>query len=164
MIATLLVTQGRLAEELYEAGRRIAGELPNLRALCLDWEDDLEGARTKMRRAISELDTEQGLLILADMYGSTPCNAALTFLAPGEVEVLAGVNLPMVVRLGCLAGHLSEPTAAADWLRGKAQKSICQASEIPSASVRCPNLGALACEGAEEPRRAPAGIQGEDDG
>jgi len=131
MIATLLVTQGGLAEELYRAGQKIAGALPNFGIVSLGWSDDLETARQKIRAGAADLQAEDGLLILVDMYGSTPCNAALPLQEAGKVEILTGVNLPMVVRLGCLTNPLTTLSEAAEWLRGKGQGSICRA-QAPS--------------------------------
>jgi PTS system mannose-specific IIA component len=130
MYSVLIVSQGHLARELLAGGRKIAGALPSFAALDLGWEDDLETARGKVRRAAERLPSEAGLLILVDLYGGTPCNAALGLLAPGRVEILTGVNLAMVVRLGCVAGQGRTVEEAAAWLQAKGQSSICRASQM----------------------------------
>ena len=126
MYSVLIVSQGRLAEELLAGGRKIAGDLPNFEALELAWDDDLDAARRKVKQTAERLLGEQGLLILVDMFGGTPSNAALGLLEPGRVEILTGVNLPMVVRLGCLAGQHRTVGEAAEWLQVKGQGSICR--------------------------------------
>jgi len=99
MIGKLILTHGGLARELVSAAQVISGRLNGFEALSLDWNDTFEEARAKVRAAIERLDEGQGVLILTDMYGGTPSNVAVTFLESGKVEVLTGVNLPMVLRL-----------------------------------------------------------------
>lgn len=130
MFATLIVSHGGIANELLLAGRTITGELPGFAAITLAWEDDLETAREKIRRGLDRLDRRDGVLILVDMFGSTPCNAALSFLEPEQVEIVTGVNLPMVVRLGCLSGTTMPLGEAAAWLQLKGQGSICRPSTM----------------------------------
>lgn len=130
MFGVVIVSQGGLAREILDAGRRIAGELPEFTAVSLGWEESLEGAREEIRRAVRERDSGDGVLILVDMFGSTPCNAALPLLEPGRVEIVTGVNLPMVVRLGCLERDPPAVAAAAAWLQAKAQASVCRPSDM----------------------------------
>jgi PTS system mannose-specific IIA component len=102
-------------------------------ALSLDWEDSFEAACDKMRVAVDELPVDSdGLLILTDIYGGTPSNVALTLRRPGRVEVVSGVNLPMVVRLGCRVkpGMTLEQTA--EWIGSKARASICHGEARPN--------------------------------
>jgi len=131
MIGVLIVTHGGLAAELLAAGERIAGPLPNFRALTLDWSDGLEVAKQRIQRAIDEMEQEDGVLLLTDMFGDTPSNAALACCVPGRVEMLSGANLPMVVRLGCtrqMNGTLAE---VARWLEVKARRSIQRSGSVP---------------------------------
>jgi mannose/fructose-specific phosphotransferase system component IIA len=139
MYSVLIVSQGHLAGELLAGGRKIAGNLPNFEALELAWEDDLDAARRKVRTAAERLAGEDGLLILVDMYGGTPCNASLSLLDPGRIEILTGVNLPMVVRLGCLTEQSRRLGEAAEWLQAKGQGSICRPSQMgrPAAATPC---------------------------
>src|SRR5262249_45656175 len=120
MIGKLILTHGGVARELLAAARTINGELSGFEALALDWNDSFEEARLKLRTAIERLDQGRGVLVLPDMFGSTPCNVALTFLEPGGVEVLTGVNLPMVLRLACQGVEETGVADAARWLQGKA--------------------------------------------
>jgi PTS system mannose-specific IIA component len=138
MYSVLILSQGRLAGELLAGARKIAGELANFAALELDWEDSLETARLKVREAAERQLGEEGLLILVDMFGGTPFNAALALLEPGRVEILAGVNLPMVVRLGCLAGQTRSVGEATLWLQAKGQGSICRATPASQEEWRKP--------------------------
>ena len=98
----LVVTHGRLAEELVAAARRIVGDLPRLAAVVLDWDDDVGDARRRVEQAIKELGSDGRALILNDMFGGTPSNVALSFLEDGRVDVVSGVNLPMLIKFANL--------------------------------------------------------------
>ena len=102
-------------------------------ALSLDWEDSFEAACEKLRRAVQTLPLDSdGLLILTDIYGGTPSNVALTLREPGRVEVVSGVNLPMVVRLGCRAESGMTLEEMAEWIGRKARASICRGEARPN--------------------------------
>ncbi|HBL30179.1 MAG TPA: PTS fructose transporter subunit IIA [Acidobacteria bacterium] len=131
MIGKLILTHGGLARELLAAAQIISGRSNGFEALSLDWNDTFDEARTKVREAIGRLDEGQGVLILTDMYGGTPSNVAGTFLSAGKVEVLSGVNLPMVLRLACQASEEPADLAGmARWLQNKGQRSHCLGSEM----------------------------------
>ncbi|MEM9292377.1 MAG: hypothetical protein AAGD01_11905 [Acidobacteriota bacterium] len=124
----LLLSHGNLACELLDSARKIAGDLPEFTALCLSWGDSPEAAAEKLSQALEAGRQDGwGSLILVDVYGSTPFRTAQGFQRPGEVEIVTGVNLPMVVRLGCLAGKQLSLEETADLLVVKGQKSICRA-------------------------------------
>lgn len=130
MIGKLILTHGGLARELLSAAQTISGRLSNFEAVSLDWNDGLEEAKAQISAALARLDQGQGVLILTDMYGGTPCNVATGFHQPGKVEILTGVNLPMVLRLACQSiedGNLSD---VAHWLQAKAQRSLCLVSDM----------------------------------
>ena len=130
MIGKLILTHGGLARELLSAAQTISGRLSGFEAISLDWNDGLEEAKAQIGAAITRLDEGQGVLILTDMYGGTPCNVATAFHEPGKVEILTGVNLPMVLRLACQSvddGNLSD---VAHWLQAKAQRSLCLVSDM----------------------------------
>lgn len=134
MIGKLILTHGGLARELLAAAQVISGRLSSFEALSLDWNDSFEEAKAKVRTAIDHLEEGQGVLILTDMYGGTPSNVAVTFLQPGRVEVLSGVNLPMVLRLACQQNE--EPADLAEmarWLQTKGQRSHCLGSDMQPA-------------------------------
>jgi len=130
VIGVLLVTHGRLAEELLAAAERIAGPLPNFRALALDWSEGLDDARAKIRVAVAELDRGDGVLVLSDMFGDTPSNAALACCEEGRVELISGANLPMVVRLPCTRTGSLPLAEVARWLEIKGRRSIRRASRV----------------------------------
>lgn len=130
MVGTLILSHGGLADELLKAGRTIAGGLPGFEAVSLDWGESFEQAQGKIRNSLDRLDEGEGVLILTDMFGGTPCNIALTFLEPGKVEIVTGVNLPMVVRLGCLGCREKPLSEVARWLRDKSRGSICVATDV----------------------------------
>jgi PTS system mannose-specific IIA component len=137
----LIVAQGRLAHELLAAAETIAGSLPRFRALSLDWSEGLDRARQRIAAEIAALDDGSGVLVLTDVFGSTPTNAAMAEAVPGKVEVLSGVNLPMVLRLGCSATPPVPLEETARWLEIKARRSISRARgpkpAAPSGSRGC---------------------------
>lgn len=124
MIGKLIVSHGRLAEELLAAARAITGDVPGFRALALDWAEGSEEARERIGREVDALDDGHGVLILTDMFGDTPCNAALSHCRPGRVEVVSGVNLPMVVRLAWASAEMTDVEELASWIIGKGRASI----------------------------------------
>lgn len=130
MIGTLILSHGNLADELLSAARTISGELEGFAALSLDWSDGFDEAQARIEEAIEQLDQGGGVLVLTDMFGGTPCNVALTFLKPGRVEIVTGVNLPMVVRLACRGQREKPVQEVARWLREKGRTSICLASDV----------------------------------
>jgi PTS system mannose-specific IIA component len=136
MIGVLIVTHGGLAAELLSAGETIAGELPNFRALSLDWSEGIDEARRRIEAEVDLLDRGDGVLILTDMFGDTPSNAALGLREDGRVEVVSGVNLPMIVRLGCTVAGEQRLEDAARWLEIKGRRSICRAGALDRAPFR----------------------------
>ena len=133
MLQILVLTHGPLGKVLLESARTIAGETPNVSALVLEWGDTFEQAQEKVRAELDRLDAGEGVLVLTDMYGGTPFNVARNLVRPGRVEIVTGVNLPMVLRLSCL--NHGEPSLgeAAEWIQGKGQQAICQCTEAPPA-------------------------------
>lgn len=127
MVSTLILTHGGLARELLAAAETIAGTLPSFRTLCLDWNEGPDVAVRKARLIIEELDDGDGVIILTDMYGGTPNNVALRLREPDRVEVISGVNLPMVLRLGCRSGGGCESMQVGElarWLESKGRASV----------------------------------------
>ena len=135
MVGVLILTHGDLAKELLASACKIAGELKNFAALPLSWSDGVEKAQERVGSALAHLDNGEGVLVLTDIFGGTPSNIAMAFRKPGEVEVISGVNLPMVVRLGCLKATAASGEMTleemATWICDKAQTSICCSSELP---------------------------------
>jgi PTS system mannose-specific IIA component len=107
MIGLVLVTHGRLAEEFRSALEHVVGPQTQLATVSIGADDDLEGRRSDIMAAVTEVDSGDGVVILTDMFGGTPSNLAISLLESGRVEVLAGVNLPMLVKLARIRGDSS---------------------------------------------------------
>jgi len=128
MIGTLVVTHGKLATELVNAAKMIVGELANMQAISIGWNDDVNEARERIRTSLKQIDHGHGVLILTDMFGGTPTNISLTFLEKGRTEIITGVNLPMLIKV---AGTTeTDLQAVAQKVRAQGQKSIYVASEV----------------------------------
>jgi mannose PTS system EIIA component len=106
-IAGVIVTHGHLAGELLAAAEMIIGPVSHITAVSIGWHDDVEAARDEVQRAIARVSQKAGVLLLTDMFGGTPTNIASMFLEEGSVEVLTGVNLPMVIKLATQTGQES---------------------------------------------------------
>ena len=98
-VGVVVVSHGQLACELLNAAEMIVGELPQFTAVSIGWHDDVDVAREAIERAIRKVDGGRGVLVLTDMFGGTPANLGLTFLEAGRIEVITGVNLPMLIKL-----------------------------------------------------------------
>jgi len=123
----LVVTHGGLAFELVRALEKIVGQVEGLRALTIGWDDDLPAARKAVEQAISEVDPGGGVLILTDMFGGTATNVTLAFLRHG-VEIVTGVNLPMLIKFANIRDKCSLDEAAAR-IKEQGQRSIAIATE-----------------------------------
>jgi len=99
MIGALVVTHGHLGQELVAAAEMIVGEISHIQAVTIGWHDDVNDAQVEIEKRISEVESGSGVLILTDMFGGTPSNIALSFHNPETVEVLTGVNLPMIIKI-----------------------------------------------------------------
>ena len=133
MIGLILVTHGRLAEEFLVALEHVVGPQAQVATIAIGPRDDMEGRRKEIAAAIKQVDTGQGVVILSDLFGGTPSNLAISLLDTGHVEVIAGVNLPMLIRLDsarkCM--NVKDAVAAA---REAGRKYISVASEVLEAS------------------------------
>ena len=98
-VAGVIVSHGQLAGELLAAAEMIVGPISHIAAVSIGWHDDVEAARDEVQRAITRVSQKGGVLLLTDMFGGTPTNIASMFLEEGSVEVITGVNLPMVIKL-----------------------------------------------------------------
>ena len=99
MIGLVLVTHGKLATEFVTAMEHVVGPQPAVIAVCIGADDDMETRRADIARAIIEADSGKGVIVLTDLFGGTPSNLAISLMQPGSVEVIAGINLPMLIRL-----------------------------------------------------------------
>jgi PTS system mannose-specific IIA component len=105
MIGMVLVTHGRLAAEFIAALEHVVGAQKQVAAICIGAEDDMEARRQDILRRISEVDTGDGVVLLTDMFGGTPSNLAISVMDRPRIEVVAGVNLPMLIKLASLRQH-----------------------------------------------------------
>ena len=106
-VAGVIVTHGHLAGELLAAAEMIVGPISHIAAVSIGWHDDVDAAREEVQRAISRVTQQKGVLLLTDMFGGTPTNIASMFLEEGLVEVITGVNLPMVIKLATASAEES---------------------------------------------------------
>ena len=94
----IIVSHGQVATELLAAAETVVGPQRHIAAVSIGWHDDVEMAKDEIARAINQVGSGAGVLIMTDMFGGTPTNISAMFLKPGEVEIVTGVNLPMVIR------------------------------------------------------------------
>ena len=111
MIGMVLVTHGRLAAEFIAALEHVVGPQTHIAAVCIGPEDDMEQRRADILKAAEEVDTGDGTILLTDMFGGTPSNLAISVLDRANVEVIAGVNLPMLIKLASVRGTAKLPAA-----------------------------------------------------
>lgn len=129
MIGVVVVTHGQLATELVNAAEAIVGDLPTFTAVSIGWHEDVQDARDDIAAAIARVQSPEGVLLLTDMFGGTPSNLGITFLEPNRLEVVTGVNLPMLIK----AANLREPhdlTEIARQLREHGRNAIWVASDL----------------------------------
>jgi len=129
MIGTLVVSHGHLARELVAAAEMIVGEISYIQAVSIGWHDDVNDARKEIEKRITEVDQGSGVLILTDMFGGTPSNIAFSFHEPEKIDVVTGVNLPMIIKIANQKeGDTVETLAKA--VRDQGQLSISTASDF----------------------------------
>jgi mannose PTS system EIIA component len=129
MIGVVVVTHGQLATELLNAAETIVGDLPRFAAVSIGWHEDTEDARTEIQQAIARVEEGAGVLILTDMFGGTASNLAMSFLSQEKVEVITGVNLPMLIKLANLPEQ-SDLLASAREMREHGRHAIWVASDL----------------------------------
>ncbi len=128
-VGVVVVSHGQLAVELLNAAEAIVGDLDHIEAISIGWHDDVEHAREEIAAAIQRVGTPVGTLVLTDMFGGTPSNLAVTFLDPGRVEVVTGVNLPMLLKLANLR-ETGDLRAIARVVREHGQGAVWVASDL----------------------------------
>jgi PTS system mannose-specific IIA component len=125
----VVVTHGQLATELVNAAEMIVGDLPQFTAVSIGWHDEVNDAREEIAQAIDRVRGESGVLILTDMFGGTPSNLGMTFLATDRIEVITGVNLPMLIKLASLRTS-QDLLAVAREMRDHGRNAIWVASDL----------------------------------
>lgn len=104
MIGMVLVTHGRLADEFVAALEHVVGPQTAVKTVCIGPDDDMEQRRSDILGSVSEVDDGSGVVVLTDMFGGTPSNLAISIMDKAQVEVIAGVNLPMLIKLSMVRG------------------------------------------------------------
>ncbi|MCW3848747.1 PTS sugar transporter subunit IIA [Sphingomonas sp. LB-2] len=129
MIGLVLVTHGRLAEEFVVAMEHVVGKQERIATICIGPDDDMEERRADIAKAIADVDAGRGVIVLTDLFGGTPSNLAISLMVAGRVEVIAGINLPMLIRLDG-ARKTMKVTDAVAAAREAGKKYITVASEV----------------------------------
>ena len=129
MIGLVLVTHGRLAAEFITALQHVVGPQDAVEGICIEADDDMEARRKDIADAIARVSDGNGVIILTDLFGGTPSNLAISLMKTSDIEVIAGVNLPMLIRLEG-ARKVMDVQAAVAAAREAGRKYISVASEI----------------------------------
>jgi len=129
MIGLVLVTHGRLATEFVVAMEHVVGPQRAIETICIGPDDDMESRRGDIARSITVVDAGRGVIVLTDLFGGTPSNLAISLMEPGKVEVIAGINLPMLIRLEGARRTMNVRDAVAA-AREAGRKYISVASEV----------------------------------
>ncbi|MBH1993087.1 MAG: PTS sugar transporter subunit IIA [Sphingomonadaceae bacterium] len=129
MIGLVLVTHGSLATEFVVAMEHVVGPQQQIETICIGPEDDMELRRADIAAAVARVNDGAGVILLSDLFGGTPSNLAISLLKAGEIEVIAGINLPMLIRLES-ARKVMDVRAAVAAAREAGQKYISVASEL----------------------------------
>ncbi len=129
LVGALVVTHGQLGQELVSAAQAIVGEISYIAAVSIGWNDDVNESKKKIEEAVAEVDQGKGVIILTDMFGGTPSNLSLPLLKRNELEIVTGVNLPMVIKVANQSGtdSLSELVTQ---VKKQGQSHISIASEL----------------------------------
>lgn len=130
MIGMVVISHGRLAEELVNAARDIVGQARGIIHVCIDRSDAVEEVRKEIEKAINTVDKGKGVILFTDMFGGTPSNLGLSFLEEGRIEVICGVNLPMVIKASTISLEDKTLKELALFIKEYGQNSISLASEI----------------------------------
>jgi PTS system mannose-specific IIA component len=135
LIGALIVTHGNLAQELLNAAHQIEADVRGMEAVPLGWNDTVDEAREKIREAL-ERNGDRGCVIFTDMFGGTPSNISLSFLEAGRVEIVTGVNLPMIVKFAMMKQEAKDVATLAHVISEKGAKAIRVASDLLAAEKR----------------------------
>jgi PTS system mannose-specific IIA component len=129
MIGIVLVTHGRLAREFISACEHVVGRQANIEAICIGPDDDMEQRRQDILDAVRKVDDGSGVVVLTDMFGGTPSNLAISIIDKAKIEVLAGVNLPMLIKLASVR-ESDDLETAVEKAQGAGRKYISIASKV----------------------------------
>ncbi|MEO8381314.1 MAG: PTS sugar transporter subunit IIA [Acidobacteriota bacterium] len=132
----MIVTHGNLAFELLNAARQIEADVTGIEAVPLDWSDSVEVAREKIAAALERTGRNGSVIIFTDMFGGTPSNISLSFLERGRIEIVTGVNLPMIVKFAMVKEEAKDVATLAHVICEKGSKAIRVASDLLTAEKR----------------------------
>jgi PTS system mannose-specific IIA component len=132
----LIVTHGNLAHELLNAARQIEADVAGIVAVPLDWNDSVDAARDKIAAGLDAIGRDRAVIIFTDMFGGTPSNISLQFLEQGRVEIVTGVNLPMIVKFAMVKEEAKDVATLAHVISEKGSKAIRVASDLLTAEKR----------------------------
>jgi len=137
LIGALIVTHGNLAHELLNAARQIEADVAGIEAVPLEWSDTVDEAREKIAAALSRIGHDHGgVIIFTDMFGGTPSNISLSFLEQNLIEIVTGVNLPMIVKFAMVKQDAKDVATLAHVISEKGSKAIRVASDLLTAEKR----------------------------
>ena len=128
-IGGVIVSHGQVANELVAAAEAVVGDLEHITAVSIGWHDDVEMAKGEIEQAIARVSSGSGVLLLTDMFGGTPTNIAAMFLELGKVEIITGVNLPMVIKVASNTKEISLADLARE-VESQGKEAICRAGEL----------------------------------
>ncbi|HEX8252301.1 MAG TPA: PTS sugar transporter subunit IIA [Thermoanaerobaculia bacterium] len=132
----MIVTHGNLAHELLNAARQIEADVAGIVAVPLDWNDSVDAARDKIAAGLDAIGRDRAVIIFTDMFGGTPSNISLQFLEQGRVEIVTGVNLPMIVKFAMVKEEAKDVATLAHVISEKGSKAIRVASDLLTAEKR----------------------------
>ncbi|HYO78474.1 MAG TPA: hypothetical protein VE010_18590 [Thermoanaerobaculia bacterium] len=132
----MIVTHGNLAYELLNAARQIEADVAGIAAVPLDWNDSVDAARDKIAAGLDQIGRDRAVIIFPDMFGGTPSNISLQFLEQGRVEIVTGVNLPMIVKFAMVKEEAKDVATLAHVISEKGSKAIRVASDLLTAEKR----------------------------
>lgn len=128
-IGGVIVSHGKLANELVAAAETVIGKLEHITAVSIGWNDNVESAKDEIARAIKKVSSGSGVLLLTDMFGGTPTNISAMFIGDDDIEIITGVNLPMVIKLASQSKEVSLSEMAAE-VEDQGKNAIYRASEL----------------------------------
>jgi PTS system mannose-specific IIA component len=136
MIGIVIVTHGHLADELLSAVHHVVGPQTHVKTVCIGPNDDMEDRRDEITAAVKAVDLGGGVAVVTDMFGGTPCNLALTHLHKGKVEVLAGANLPSLIKLFGLRATMPLEQAVCEAIESGRKYMRAGSAELAGASAK----------------------------
>ncbi|MGI8495837.1 MAG: PTS sugar transporter subunit IIA [Pyrinomonadaceae bacterium] len=134
-IGGVIVSHGKLANELVAAAETVIGKLEHITAVSIGWNDNVESAKDEIARAIKKVSSGSGVLLLTDMFGGTPTNISAMFIGDDDIEIITGVNLPMVIKLASQSKEFSLSEMAGE-VEDQGKNAIYRASELLSPQKR----------------------------